>query len=231
MLKTKAIVINRQDSGDKDALITLFSLEKGLLKAKMRSVKEGKSKQKFAKEIFCFAEFLLAEKNGYFTVTSVECIDSFYEITTDYDKFNEGVQILKMLKIIVLENEPNPALFVETLKVLKVLAYSNVQNNLPICKFLLALFFNQGYNFHTERCSNCNLELMGERYLCLNTGEVLCSFCHDDDCVKISYAMNKAFKFVSETEYDRLNTLSLSKGVVHDMLQLLNRNFERRFLN
>lgn len=231
MLKTKAIVINRQDSGDKDALITLFSLEKGLIKAKIKSVKEAKSKQKFAKELFCFAEFLLAEKNGFYTVTSAECFDSFYEITTDYDKFNEAVQVLKILKIIVLENEANPALFIETLKVLKVLAYSNVQNNLALCKFLLAIFFNQGYNFHTERCSNCNMELMDDRYLCLSSGEVLCSFCSDDDCVKISYAMNKAFKFLSEIDYDRLNTLNLNKKVVHEILQLLNRNFERRFLN
>ena len=135
-----------------------------------------------------------------------------------------------MLKIIVLENEPNPALFVETLKVLKTLAYSNVQQNVVLCKFLLALFFNQGYSFRTERCSNCNMELVDERYLCLSTGEILCSFCHDDDCVKISYTMNKAIKFVSETDYDRLVTLKLSKAVVHDILQLLNRNFERRFL-
>lgn len=232
MIETKAIVISKQDSGDKDVIITLFSLEKGVLKAKLKGVKNQNAKMKFAKELFCFGNFMLTESSGgYSVVTNCDCLDTFYEISTDYDAFFEASQIIRIVGKIVQVNQSNPSLFVEVLKALKALAYEKPQKNYVLCKFLIALFFNEGYYFHSERCSNCNNVLVEDRFLCLNTGEILCSFCKDDSCISISYAVNKCIKFLSETDYDRLSTISFAPSNINKTLDILLRNYEFRFLS
>lgn len=228
-IKTKAIVITSKDSGDKDKLITLFSLSNGIIKAKLKGVKSAKAKLKFAKEPFCFADFILNDKNGFLTVVSADCIDTFYSIITNYTHFLEASQILKMITIVGMENQPNAFLFVECLKALKTLAYSNVKENLVSIKFLLNLFYNEGYEIAFEKCSACGTLLGEYRFLNLDTGEVLCSSCKNDFYERISLPINSVLKLVANSEYDTLENLKLDKANVSLALSILFKNFEKRF--
>ena len=51
-LKVKGIVIKAIDYNDSDKLVTIFSAELGLLKAKVRGVKKDKAKLAFAVQPF-----------------------------------------------------------------------------------------------------------------------------------------------------------------------------------
>ena len=75
-VKVNAIVIRAVDYKDNDRILTLYSLEKGKITAGIKGVKKAGAKLKFASEPFCFAEYILAEKNGRYTVTGA----SYYEI-------------------------------------------------------------------------------------------------------------------------------------------------------
>ena len=85
--KVKAIVLKAIDYKEKDKLLTLFTLEQGKLICSMRGVKAPNAKLKFAKETFCFGEFIIENTKGNNIVTQVEIIDNFFEITQNIDKF------------------------------------------------------------------------------------------------------------------------------------------------
>ena len=172
--KVKGIVIKNFDSGDRDKLITIFTPE-GIVSAKLKGVNQPKSKLKFAKQCFCFADFVLVGEK-IMVVTSADLIDSFYSLTENFDAFEEATKILKLARPLMKENEENPYLFVQLVKSFKTLAYSNVQKNVTQIKFLLNLFYNQGYEFESEKCCCCGSSLVQDRYLNLTTGEVLCNF-------------------------------------------------------
>ena len=79
-VKVNAIVIRAVDYKDNDRILTLYSLEKGKITAGIKGVKKAGAKLKFASEPFCFAEYILAEKNGRYTVTSASYYESFYDL-------------------------------------------------------------------------------------------------------------------------------------------------------
>lgn len=221
--KIKGIVIKNFDSGDRDKLITIFTPE-GLMSAKLKGVNSPTAKLKYAKQCFCFADFVL---NGdkIMVVTSADLIDSFYSLTQDYDIFEEATKILKLARALMKEGESNPFLFVELIQCFKTLAYSKVQIYVTQIKFLLNLFYNQGYQFESEKCTSCGSVLNDDRHLDLTTGEVLCNFCKTQFCEKINYGTNKVLKIIGETDYDRLHTLKFGKEILLNALSLLLKNY------
>ena len=78
-VKTEEIVLNAVDYKDNDKLLTLFSPTLGKITAGARGVKKPTAKLAFATQPFCFAEYVLAEKGGRYTVTSAYMHESFFE--------------------------------------------------------------------------------------------------------------------------------------------------------
>ena len=63
--RLKGIVISAKDFKEADKLLTLFTLEKGIVYAKLVGVKKPNAKLKPAKEIFCFADFDVVSKGEF----------------------------------------------------------------------------------------------------------------------------------------------------------------------
>ena len=57
-----AIVLKTVDYKDNDKILTLYSLEKGIITAGIKGVKKSGAKLKFASEPFAFCEYVLAQK-------------------------------------------------------------------------------------------------------------------------------------------------------------------------
>ena len=226
-IKQKAIVLSSADYKEKDKLVTLFTLENGIMLATLKSVKTEKAKLKFAKEPFCFGEFLITLPSK--VITSVDIEDNFYDLTKNIDKFYIACAILDAVKTVLPANEKNPALFVETLKAIGTIAYSNINDKYVSVKFLLSIFKGMGYSFSLDKCSVCGDKLNGKRYLNLDFGDVMCLACKTANVVEISPRCHATFKILSEVDYDKLSTLKLSKYSEDEALNVLNLNFERRF--
>ena len=80
-IKVRGIVIKATDYKDSDKLVTIFSAELGLIKARARGVKKAKAKLAFAVQPFAFIEFLLTEKGGFYTIINATSIDQFFNVT------------------------------------------------------------------------------------------------------------------------------------------------------
>ena len=222
--KVKAIVIKSSDYKEKDKHIVLFSLEEGKIFATLRGVKSPNAKLKFAKELFLFGEFVLAGE----TVTSCEVIDTFYDIVKDVDRYYEGANILTALNIVVGE-EPNAQLFLETLKCLKSLAYESLPKGYVLSKFLISIFGSLGYRLSLQRCASCGGDFAIKRFFNFNTGEIVCLNCSSYDCVEISKLAYATMRHLAETPYEKLSTLKLNARGLDEALGLLLKNFEFRF--
>ena len=115
----RGIVLGGTDVKEKDKLIRIFTLEKGIVLATMRGVRGDKAKLKPAKEIFCFAEFIVEEDKNYCIVTSANIIDNFYDISKNIEKYYEACAIIDIVGKVAVE--PNPQLFIDLVKALKVI--------------------------------------------------------------------------------------------------------------
>ena len=153
--KFTGLVLGGVNFGDNDKILTIFTLEKGLITAKIKGVKKAGAKLKFASEPFCFAEFVITGTNAKRVVTGASLIESFYSIREDIVKFFAGGSILEFNRKFLKEDIISKNLFAITIDALKEIAFSNENPKKVLSLFLLNALSIVGYGLTVKEC-NCN---------------------------------------------------------------------------
>ena len=144
-IKTDAIVLRSIDYKDNDKLLTLFSPTLGKITAGARGVKKPKAKLSFAAQPFCFAEYVLAEKAGRYTVTSAYMHESFYALRTDVTKFYAACAAAEVCNRILPENDETESTFIAFITFLKGVALGGEDPAEALVTFLLIALHEGGY--------------------------------------------------------------------------------------
>lgn len=231
--KVKAIVFGNRDMGDNDKLVTLFSLENGIIDAKLVGVKKQNAKLKLFKEPFCFAEFSLIQKGSFFLISGAELLDDFHEISTDVDRYFSACEMIKLLEKINRKGEENPMAFIEFLRALQALAYDKIAPDLALLKFMICLLEKMGYSLQFSCCISCGQKFV-KAFLNLHTGEVICGDCQralpllGKETAEVPKLAFSAMHLTSETDYNRMATLKLQGEGIKQAITLLKGNIERK---
>lgn len=223
--KVKGIVIGGTNYKEKDKIINIYSLENGKMTLSMRGVRGEKAKLKYAKDVFCFGEFIIEQTKAGNIVSGFDMIDNFYNISKDIDAYYEGCAILNIVSKVGVE--PNPAMFVEVIKSLRELCYGSFKKYYVIDKFLISVCKAMGYNFINEKCSGCGA-ILSARYLNLEVGEMVCPKCKTALSIAVSPACYSAIKILDSTDYENLSTINLGGMGEVQAYNLLSKNFEWR---
>lgn len=226
--KIKAIVLGNQNYKEKDMLVTLFSLEEGIITVTFKGVKSPNAKLKSAKELFSFGDFIYS-KGKFNVVISAEIINSFYNITKNLSSYYGACNIIKIIKTVLPLGENSPALFVNTLKALNLLDESVVSSQMIVSKFLISVFEGFGYQFNLNKCSNCACDFLNHRFMNLRYGDITCFNCRVGEVEEISPATYQGLRMLSNTDYNNLHTLKLSSNILQGVYDLLCKNFQFRF--
>ena len=208
-IKLKGIVIKADDYKDSDKLVTIFSAEKGLIRARARGVKKNKAKLTFAVQPFAFIEFMMTERDGFYTIINASSIDQFFNITSDFDNYIFMLACLEVVQKTVKENENQLELFLLLLSSLKLVAYENVSSMNVFIKFMIEAMGYLGFSFVFDKCACCenklNENLVGFSY---DYNGLLCSKCVSRlehlELNKVEFAI---LKNISSVNIDKLATL------------------------
>ncbi|MBQ8685829.1 MAG: DNA repair protein RecO [Clostridia bacterium] len=161
-VKTEAVVLQAIDYKDDDKLLTLFSPTLGKLTAGIRGVKKPKAKLAFAAQPFCFAEYVLAEKGGRYTVISAYLHESFFELRTDIDRYFAACAAAEIARELSLENERYESLFVAFIEALKALCLAGEDEGEALVSFLLVALRESGYPLDLGYLEECGGDI-GEK--------------------------------------------------------------------
>lgn len=211
-IKLQGIVLKATDYKDSDKLITIFSLEKGIITAKLVGVKKAKAKMAFAGQPFCYAEFVLAEKNGFYTVTGCSSIDCFFDITRDIDKFYLGLACLEVTSKSLQVGEVSLELFIALIKTLQALCYSSAQEMAVTIKFFIEVLEIIGYALSFDKCSICDKPLDAAEYYSFVAGGVVCEKCDKMNAFSISKGELAILKIINSTDFENLENLKFSSN-------------------
>lgn len=173
-LKVKAIVTRAVPYHESDMIVTLVSVEMGVITATVRGCLKPKAKLRFSAEPLNFGDYVLSGKNGRYIVTECSQIDSFLPITLDIEKYYGASFILESLQ--KLSHESNPDLFVNALTTLSRLAYEECDVDDEIRDFLLKLIKDNGNEIDFENCSICKCSLDDGGYF-KDTEGIVCKHC------------------------------------------------------
>ena len=161
-IKTEAIVLQSIDYKDNDKLLTLFSPALGKLTAGAKGVKKPKAKLSFAAQPFCFAEYVLAEKGGRYTLTGAYLHESFFSLRYDIVRFYAACALAEITLSILYENENYEGLFIGLIEGLKSLALAEEDPAEAVATFTLIALRESGYPIDLGFLEECGGDV-GER--------------------------------------------------------------------
>lgn len=227
--KVKAIVLKNVDYKEKDKLVTIFSLEKGLVNVIVKNCKSSGYKLKFAYSAFSFAEFELISKGEFYFLKNATLIDNLYDICEDYEKFIVGNMMLELLLKTNRPLQANEILFINSLKGLNLLANDNVNEKILLLKFMLGLLKVNGFRLNFSRCNTCNMPYVNKIFLNLMMGEFECGSCKSDYSVIVEKEVFSLLKKINSLEITNLDDVIEEDKVVINAINLLCLNIEHRF--
>lgn len=231
MLKTTtAIVLRSTNYGDKDKILYLFSLEDGVISAKLRGVRQQTSKMKIFSLPFCLAEWeLVGGNNGFYTVKGAHLIDAFYDISKDIDRYCIACIMLDLLKnATYYSDDVNSVMYLALLKALRLINYSEVDPKIVLCKYLIQVFNVNGFGLQVNNCAKCGIKVIDKAYLNLDDGAVKCATCRDGNSVQLEQGVITCLRNISELEFEELEKIKVNQFALDKTLAVLKKNAELR---
>lgn len=204
---------------DKDKLIHIFTIELGVITGVLKGVSSPNSKLKFAGQPFCFGKFDLTKSNDFYIVKGVDLIDTFYDLTSDYDAYRYCNFMLEVCKKIMKPNIISESLFLTLLKTLQFIVYNNVNYMQSTIKFILTVLEIIGYKLNFETCDNCGMRFVGDIKFDNYAGTFRCLNCSGGEIV--SKQVFISLKVLANSDFNKLNSVKISENCLSEMLNLL----------
>lgn len=154
-IKTEGIVLQSVDYKDNDKILTIFSPSMGRVTVGAKGVKKSKAKLNFAVQPFCFAEYVLAEKGGRYTLTGAYLHESFFSLRYDIVRFYAACALAEICLTILYENEEYEGLFIGLIESLKALALSEDDPVEAVASFALIALRESGYPIDLGYLEEC----------------------------------------------------------------------------
>ena len=219
--KFLGIVISKIDYKEKDNLINIFSADSGLLLCKLKGVKGASSKLKVLASPFCFAEFTGVETNNRIVITGGEVIDTFFDITSNIEKYYAGFVVLDFVKsILKYQNEDSGLLFQIVVNFLKTLSYTEANNRLVLIKALLDIVKVCGYSIDLSNCSMCERELNNGAYIDILDNSVKCENCTSKKNMHLTLNQCELLKEIVKANYENL-TFDIDTKNTNELLKFV----------
>ena len=214
VVKTTGIVLkSSKHTIDAAKLLDIFSPEIGRFSAVIRGVEKPKAKNALASQPFCFGEFMLAEKNGYYTVLECSVYDSFFELAYNLDAYVLGSSLLEITSKFALAGEENLGLFKLLINSLKILTYENADPTAVAIKYIMEILRVSGFGFDILNCAVCGKSVANESKVGLiyeGTGVVCDKDKNKLAHVDLSQAEWGILKNIAKTSIDKMAGLKFS---------------------
>ena len=169
-IKTDAIVLKAIEYKDNDKILTLFSPQLGKITAGIKGVKKPKAKLAFSAQPFCFAEYILAERGGRYTVTGAYLHESFFALRTDIIRFYAACAAAEICLGVLVENENYNGLFIGLIECLKALALTDTDSAEALISFTLIALQESGYPIDLSYLEECDGEIGDRLYFDFSDG-------------------------------------------------------------
>ena len=159
--KIRGIVINKNNYGEADRIITVFTKEFGKKKLILKGIRKSKKRDIYASEILVISNFVIYEKGDRNIVSKLEVEEVFLKLKETLFKIEISSYILKILNLIIMENERREKLYKITEKSLKYIEKTDgkIKNLILILYYILILLKDEGLKIEiNEKGFYFNLE-------------------------------------------------------------------------
>ena len=176
--RAEAIVLNHQDWGEADRLVTLYTRQRGKLRAVVKGARKTRSHKGGHLQPFTHVTLQLATARGPFIITQVETINAFSAIGEDLTLTGQAAYFVELLQRFSYdEEESNPAIFRLLVESLTLLA-SGDDPWLVARYYEMRLLDYLGFRPQLQNCILCGEPIQPQdQFFSGNEGGAVCPNC------------------------------------------------------
>ncbi len=175
--RVEAVILRHQDWGEADRLITLFSRERGKLRAIAKGVRKTRSRKAGHLEPFNRVSLLLAQGRELPIITQAETLTAYLSFQDDLLRLGYGATLLELVDRFTVEEEANPALYFLLVETLERLNQSE-DVWLDVRFFEMKLLDFVGFRPQLFQCVICGEAIQAQdQFFSCELGGVVCPNC------------------------------------------------------
>lgn len=225
LYRTEAIILRRQDFGEADRLLTLYTTGFGKTRVLAKGVRKPKSRKSGHVELFTHSDLLIAKGKSLDIVTQAETIHSFLPMRSELLRTSYAYYAAELLDRFTAEGEENRPLFDLLLDTLFRLGDSE-DPDLVLRYFELRLLGYVGYRPQLFQCVRCARAVeMTTGFFSPKDGGLLCLTCGEGErgCQETSPRALATLRYVQVRDFPHCRRLKVDRPTHEELENLMRR--------
>ena len=213
--RTEAIVMRRTDFGEADRLLTLFSREKGKIKAIAKGARKPQSRKTGHVELFTRATLFVAVGRDLGIITQAETVEPHAILRQDLIRATYAAYFVELLDRFIGEDDPHAGIYQLLSDALIWLTVMETAE-LPLAAryYELRLLNLTGFQprlFHCVACQEAITEQ--DQFFSAELGGLLCPNCYEADrnSRPVTAVMVKVLRYLQSRPWDTVKVLRLKR--------------------
>ncbi|HQB85093.1 MAG TPA: DNA repair protein RecO [Candidatus Pacearchaeota archaeon] len=209
--KTRAIILSKEDRGEYDRLLTLYTKEFGKIVLFCKSIRKESSKLRFGAEPMLLIDVEFIEGKSFKTLTDIVIVNSYANIAKDIKKISLAGKIAQDLSDLIKGEEKDW----EVWKIIEQ-SFNNLNNTdndfITYQYFFWRLIDTLGYGPELYSCVKCGKNVNYNKIpFSLEIGGILCDNCaKTENYFTISVESLKMLRLILAKDFDFLTRVKIS---------------------
>lgn len=223
LYKTDAIILKHSDIGEADRLLTMYTPQRGKIRAVAKGARRPGSKLAGHLEPFTLSRLMVAKGRQFDYVAQAQTLRSFQEIRDNLTLLGHACYLAELVDRFSEEQIGNQALYDLLLSALENLAQAR-DLGLLLRYFELHLLELVGYRPELYRCLSCKSELQPiTNAFSPAAGGVLCPRCAAGEASRweISVDALKCLRYLQANDYPQASRLRLTPVLRRELATIL----------
>ena len=220
--KTEAIVLKHFPFGEADYLLTLYTPNRGKLRAVAKGARRVKSKLGGHLEPLMHTSFLITRGQNLDTVNQAEVVEGLRTVREDLNRLSQALYMVELVDAITPEEQPNYPIYRLLMDSLRSLGGDAPPSLLPF--FQLRLLGHTGFMPELYQCVECGNTIdPGLHRFTPGRGGTLCNSCHPPNVSVLPLSLDalKVLRFLQREEYVSVERLHLEPETLVELERLL----------
>ncbi len=226
LYRVEGVILKRTDVGEADRLLTLYTPDRGKLRAVAKGARKPSARKTGHVELFNRATLMIALGRDLDVVTQADTLESFMPLRNDLDRLSYAYYFAELVDRFTEEEEENRAVYD---LLLHALHWLETTEKLPRTAryFEMQLLDGVGYRPQLQTCIHCRQELKPEdNFFTPEGGGVLHPQCAESyrDAHALSLNALKVLRYLQARDYAEVEKLNLTPKVEAEVEELLHYN-------
>jgi DNA repair protein RecO (recombination protein O) len=221
--RSEAIVLKRIDFGEADRLLTLFSRERGKIKAVAKGARKPQSRKTGHVDQFMRTNFLFAEGRDLAIITQAEMVEAYPALREDLVRTTYAAYAVELLDRFTVEEDRHVNIYNLLADALGWLALTD-DWMLAARYYELRLLALTGFQPQLFRCVACGGEIQEQdQFFSAELGGLLDPNCRlsDRNAQPISAVAVKVLRYIQSRDWATVSVLQLKRPLQHELERLM----------